>query len=190
MEEDEVLQTKIVSPKEVARRWKEWLPAIESEVQSLVEEKEALRMLTKEEVHQLQIEAERTGLTMESVLSKMVFTLKPGPEGGKPKARWVACGNFESRKDDEDNYSSGADATALRVLVWMAMKRQWLGCVIDVKTAFLNAKMIQKETEGLLLIKPPSILVDQGFMPRDALFLPLRAVYGFRRSPRLWGSRR
>ena len=68
MEEDEVLQTKIVSPKEVARRWKEWLPAIESEVQSLVEEKEALRMLTKEEVHQLQIEAERTGLTMESVL--------------------------------------------------------------------------------------------------------------------------
>jgi hypothetical protein len=146
--------------------------------------------LTREELHQLQTEAERTGLTMESVPSKMVFTLKPGPEGGKPKARWVACGNFESRKDDEDNYSSGADATALRVLVWMAMKRQWLGCVIDVKTAFLNAKMIQKETEGLLLIKPPSILVDQGFMPRDALFLPLRAVYGFRRSPRLWGNHR
>ena len=62
--------------------------------------------------------------------------------------------------------------------------------VIDVKTAFLNAEMEQKGEEGILLIKPPTILVEKQFMPRDALFLPLRAVYGFRRSPKLWGDHR
>ena len=116
--------------------------------------------------------------------------VKPGPDGGRPKARWVACGNYESKKEDENNYSSGADATAFRVLVWKSAKEQWVGVVIDVKTAFFNAAMDQKGDEGILLIKPPTILVEKQFMTKEALFLPLRAVYGFRRSPRLWGDHR
>jgi len=32
-----------VSPKEVSEIWEEWLPAIKSEVESLLQEKEALR---------------------------------------------------------------------------------------------------------------------------------------------------
>ena len=35
-EEEEVLQTKIVSPREVAENWEEWLPAVGSEVESLL----------------------------------------------------------------------------------------------------------------------------------------------------------
>ena len=30
--EEEVLQTKIISPREVAENWEEWLPAVRSEV--------------------------------------------------------------------------------------------------------------------------------------------------------------
>ena len=190
MEEEEVLQTKIVGPREVAAKWKDWLPAIEAEVHSLVVEKEALKMLSKEDLRELKEATQRSGTKLETVPSKMVFTVKPGPDGGKLKARWVACGNFESKKEDENNYSSGADATAFRVLVWKAAKEQWVGVVIDVKTAFLNAAMEQRGEEGILLIKPPVILVEKQFMPCDAHFLPLRAVYGFRRSPRLWGDHR
>ena len=190
MEEEEVLQTKIVGPREVAAKWKDWLPAIEAEVHSLVVEKEALKMLSKEDFKELKEATERAGTKLETVPSKMVFTVKPGPDGGRPKARWVACGNYESKKEDENNYSSGADATAFRVLVWKSAKEQWVGVVIDVKTAFLNAAMDQKGDEGILLIKPPTILVEKQFMTKEALFLPLRAVYGFRRSPRLWGDHR
>ena len=190
MEEEEVLQTKIVGPREVAAKWKDWLPAIEAEVHSLVVEKEALKMLSKEDFKELKEATERAGTKLETVPSKMVFTVKPGPDGGRPKARWVACGNYESKKDDENNYSSGADATAFRVLVWKSAKEQWVGVVIDVKTAFLNAAMDQKGDEGILLIKPPTILVEKQFMTKEALFLPLPAVYGFRRSPRLWGDHR
>ena len=190
MEEEEVLQTKIVGPREVAAKWKDWLPAIEAEVHSLVVEKEALKMLSKEDFKELKEATESAGTKLETVPSKMVFTVKPGPDGGRPKARWVACGNYESKKEDENNYSSGADATAFRVLVWKSAKEQWVGVVIDVKTAFLNAAMDQKGDEGILLIKPPTILVEKQFMTKEALFLPLRAVYGFRRSPRLWGDHR
>ena len=42
-EEEEVLQTKIVSPREVAENWEDWLPAVRSEVESLLKEKEAFR---------------------------------------------------------------------------------------------------------------------------------------------------
>ncbi len=36
-------------------------------------------------------------------------------------------------------------------------------------------------------MRPPQFFVDLGFMARDKCFLPQKAIYGFRRSPRLWG---
>ena len=56
-ESEEVLQTKIISPKEVAKNWKDWLEALDSEYLSLTEEKEALKKLTKEEVERMKSEA-------------------------------------------------------------------------------------------------------------------------------------
>ena len=187
---EEVLQTKIVSPKEVARCWSEWLEAIDSEVKSLTEEKEALRQLTKEEHEKMKVEAEKRGRKVEYLPSKVVFTLKPSPGGGKRKARWVVCGNFEEKRENEETYSGGADATAFRVLVWVASKFDWVGCIIDIKTAFLNAEMEVTEDENDLLILPPSIMTEKGYLPRNTVYKPLKAVYGFRRSPHLWGNHR
>ena len=48
------------------------------------------------------------GGKIEYLPSKMVYTLKPGEKGGKKKARWAVCGNFEE-KEGEENYSGGAD---------------------------------------------------------------------------------
>ena len=42
-EEEEILQTRTVSPKDVSENSEEWLPAIKSEVESLLQEKEAFR---------------------------------------------------------------------------------------------------------------------------------------------------
>ena len=94
-EEEEVLQTRIVSPKEVAANWEQWIEASRSEVHSLIEEKEALKPLKKYEVKKLIEDAEKRGVKVEIIPSKLVFAKKPGKKGGKKKVRWVVCGNFQ-----------------------------------------------------------------------------------------------
>ena len=46
---EEILQTKIISPKEVWEHWEEWEAAAKSEINSMLEEKEALEEVGKEE---------------------------------------------------------------------------------------------------------------------------------------------
>eukprot|EP00435_Cladocopium_sp_Y103_P067189 s204_g29.t1 len=186
-EEEEILQTKVISTREAARSWNEWLPAIDEEVQSLLQDKEALKKISKKELEEIKEEASKKGKSVEIIPSKLVFTLKAGPNGGRKKARWVICGNYEAKKDSEQNFSSGADSAAFRISVWAASRHQWSGAVIDIKTAFLNAEMEQGDQEDVLLVRPPALFTEKGYMANDVFFLPLKAVYGLRRSPRLWG---
>ena len=186
-EEEEVLQTKIVSQRDVQREWRLWEEAARSEIESLIKEKEALEEIDQEEMERLRERAQEEGKKVEVIPSKVVFTRKPGPRGGKPKVRWVVCGNYEEKKEGEENFSSGADATAFRVMIWMASQRQWHGASVDVKTAFLNAEW-GGEDESVVVVKPPAIFTENGALPRGKFYLPKRAVYGFRRSPRLWGN--
>ena len=192
VEAEEVLQTRVVSPKEVREEWSEWLKPIQEEIDSLITEKEAMRRLTKEEVEDLRKKAEAKGEKLQVIPSKMVFVVKPaqGQKNGKKKSRWVICGNFEQVREGETNYSGGADSTAFRVQIAAASRFQWSGTTLDVRTAFLNALMEWEPDEVPLLVRPPSILVEMGLIESHVLFEPLRAVYGFRRSPRLWGKQR
>ena len=82
-ESEEVLQTKIISPKEVSRNWNEWLEAVDSEYVSLVKEKEALRMLLPEELQKMKSEASNQGKGVEIIPSKLVCTVKPAPNAKK-----------------------------------------------------------------------------------------------------------
>ena len=191
-EEDEILQTKIISPAEVVKQWEKWLPASKEEVNSLLCEKQALREVTWEEYEIIKKEAEAKGKRVELIPSKLVFTKKPAPppQRFKYKVRWVVCGNYEMKREGEETFSGGADSAALRIAVWAASRNQWEACCIDVKTAFLNAAMANEDEEAVVLIKPPFLFVDKGMMKRNSCFQPLRAVYGFRRSPRLWGIHR
>lgn len=106
------------------------------------------------------------------------------------KTRWVACGNLEPRKNGEDNFSSGADATAFRALLFASARQQRKVYVLDVRTAVLNAEMKQTETEDVILIKTPFLQVEKGYLQKEKFLLPLKALYGFRRSPKLWGDHR
>ena len=189
-ESEEVLQTKIISPKEVSRKWGEWLESVDSEVQSLTKDKQALKELTAEEQEELKQQAEREGRRVEYIPSKLVHVVKAGEKGGKKKTRWVVCGNFEEKKEGEENYSGGADATAFCILIWCCGKFQWRAQIIDVRTAFLNADLELTEEENLLLIRPPHIMIEKGYLAPNTVYLPVKAIYGFRRSPRLWGRHR
>ena len=176
-EEDEILQTKVISSREVARSWKSWLAAIDAEVQSLLGEKEALKKITRKELEEIQEKASQEGRTVEIIPSKLVFTMKAGPNenGGKRKTRWVICGNFESKKDSEQTFSSGADAAAFRLSIWAAARHQWAGAVIDIKTAFLNALMDQGDQEAILIVRPPALFTEKGYMPPDVFFVPQKS---------------
>ena len=111
--EEEVLQTKIVSQREVSKEWEKWKMPAEDEIQALLNEKEAMRSINKQQLEEMIRVAEERGP------SKLVFTKKPGKNGGKRKIRWVICGNYESRSDQESNFSSGADSTAFCVMLVM-----------------------------------------------------------------------
>ena len=188
--EEEVLQTKVISPQEVAARWEEWIQPSKEEVKSMLEEKEALRPVSKKELEEVIRQAHSKGKKVELIPSKLVFTRKPAPppKGFKHKVRWVACGNFEERKEGEENYSSGADAAAFRLMIHHATQAQWCGISVDVKTALLKAEMKQLEDQDLVMVKAPYLLIEKGILEEGVVYQPLRAVYGFRRSPRLWGQ--
>lgn len=86
-EEEEIIQTKIISPKEVAREWEKWKPSAEDEVYSLITEKQALLPLNSEMVHEFIDEAERKGLKAEVIPSKLVFAKKARKERKKKKSK-------------------------------------------------------------------------------------------------------
>ena len=112
-EEDEILQTKVISSREVARSWKSWLAAIDAEVQSLLEKNKKLRKRSQEKSwrrfkkkHPRRAalwRSYRPNWSSRSKLVQIVASAKPA---------WVICGNYESKKDSEQTFSSGADAAA------------------------------------------------------------------------------
>ena len=184
---EEILQTKIISPKEVWEHWEEWEAAAKSEINSMLEEKEALEEVSEEEVKEIEKKLKEKGIKFECIPSKVVYSKKPIPGGSKHKVRWVICGNYEEKRDDEQTYSAGADATAFRLMLWFAARNQWLGMSLDIRTAFLNAVIDQEDQSNYILVAPPTIFVKKGCLRPGTLYRPKRAVYGLRRSPRLWG---
>eukprot|EP00438_Fugacium_kawagutii_P027285 Skav230163 [mRNA] locus=scaffold996:123382:133082:- [translate_table: standard] len=189
-EEEDVLQTRVVSPKEVAENWHLWEPPLREEMNSLLTEKGALKELSPEERAEFEERMRSQKKKIEYVPSKLVCTRKPGKAGGKKKVRWVVCGNFEERRDDEETYSGGADSAAFRIMIWAAARLQWVGITLDIKTAFLNAFLDMTDDEVIILIRPPSLMTEKKVVKRGVMYLPTKAVYGLRRSPRLWGRHR
>eukprot|EP00438_Fugacium_kawagutii_P003808 Skav205036 [mRNA] locus=scaffold2669:138044:140299:- [translate_table: standard] len=130
----------------------------------------------------------------------MVFTLKPDPgrASGRVKARVVVCGNFVEGDDygASDLFAGGATAVALRIVVAASSQRKWRGLTLDVKTAFLNAPMHQgkrledqeAKTQKRVIVRPPNLLVSLGLVKPDSFWEAVKAMYGYRQSPRLWSD--
>lgn len=74
----------------------------------------------------------------------------------------------------------------LRIMMKVAAEEGWQGVSLDVKTAFLNTPWDDMD----VLVRPPNIVIRLGLVSEGTLWQPTKALYGFRRSPRLWGTHR
>ena len=183
---EDVLQTRIVGLGEVMKDLEGWKKPIEEELKSLVEDKMALEAISKEEVEKMFREAHAEGRKLEVVPGKLVTVVKPAPEGGKKKARIVACGNFTAKDAQDELYASTGDAVTLRIMMKLASENQWDGVTLDIRTAFLNTPWEDMD----VLVKPPHLLIRMKLVEEGTLWRPTKALYGFRKSPRLWGNHR
>ena len=185
-EEEEILQTRIVGVEELVKDIHLWDEAIKSELTSLFEKKEALRRVFKTEREQIKKEHPE----VMPLPAKLVITRKAG---GKRKVRIVACGNYADKKEGEDLYASGSDCISLRLALRKAVDQGWEGATADVRTAFLNAPLAgtaEDDSDHLVLISPPRLLIRLGYARQDETWLAIKAMYGLRQSPKAWSDYR
>ena len=202
----EVLTTHTVPLEEVERHYSLWSSAVQAELDSLVHEKQAVRVITSAEMQAMQDK----GTCVTIIPSKMVFTRKAG---GRHKARLVACGNHldgqgqakgKQSQSKANLYAGGIDPSVMRQAASIAVKRAWKGGATDITTAFLNAELLDRlnprssppplsldvPTE-VIVLKIPSIVHRHGHVDRSCFMLVwCKALYGLDQSPRDGSIRR
>ena len=102
--------------------------------------------------------------------------------------RLVACGNFQEDTSPHmlENSSSNPSQEVFRLLLSMLARHfGWTAMVLDISCAFLNALLDEK-----VFIRPPPVLARLGLLFPNTLWLALRAIYGLRKSPKLWEEER
>ena len=175
-------------------------PTTMKEVRASVgHEREAWRLAMQAEVDSLRdnesfqtaSEAELRGLNVRKILPmKMVVGTKRDPVNGtsKKKARAVICGNFQAKDPHEELYTANADITSVRAVLAASVDKRFDAKVIDIKTAFLNAKLPdQLET---VYVRPPQALIEFGLVAPGTIWRVMKAAYGLRISPKAWGAER
>ena len=191
-EEQAVLHTHTVGLGEVRRQLPDWLEALKAECDSLVHTTKAVTPIKKSSLQ---------GRTdVEYAPGKLVATVKAPT--GKKKARIVVCGNMieasvdeqlqevesghKTKKKTADCYASGIDGATVRSTLRKAGERAWEVATIDVRTAFLLAP--RRCEAGILVVRPPRILVEAKLVPEDVVWRVDKALYGLQSSPADWGS--
>ena len=175
---EEFLVTKTISNKEVWDNLEDWEPSIKAEYQQLVMQKEAVRQMTKSDLHKL---AEERGLPIEILPGKMVHTRKA--VSGAFRSRAVVCGNYENAAADE-KYAGGADGMQIRTMIHTAALKGWIIAGTDIRVAFLNAP--KRNANKLTAMEVPTVFKRFGLATSDEIWLIEKALYGLVSSPRDW----
>ena len=177
-----------------------WSEAIHKEAKALLDAG-ALVPMTAEEQRQLVA----TG-NLVILPAKGVFTVKPPDDGvtvdgdgnplprGSPafwkrKARLVICGNFQQKQAQEDSYAGGCQIDSLRAMLVFGMLKNWCFASTDIRNAFILAPIKDEEDEDqseVYALTPPKVFQLARVPYSLQLWRVDRALYGFRRSPRLW----
>ena len=124
---------------------------------------------------------EKVRFTGQKCLSvRWVCTMKSSDTGLKPKARLVARG-FEEDSSEIEKDSPTCSKDTLRAMLAVASQKGWAVGSIDIKTAFLQGKHIQRT---VYLYPPPEANVEQGFV-----WLLKKCVYGLSDASLHWFER-
>ena len=182
VQEAEVLQTYLVSNKQILDEIELWKPVVQSEVDSLMST-QTLCDVTPEEVKQIY----ESGVHVEQIPSKLLCSRKAG--AGRRKARIVGCGNFGTPDDSVSVSTGGLDSVTFRLLMAVASQRNWAVGSTDIKCAFLNAPK-RSQAHRVTLVRPPRMLVQLGVVPEHHLWQATGALYGLRESPEDWTQHR
>ena len=189
-----------VALEEVKQFIERWVPAIAKEADALIKAS-ALVPLSREEQRLLEASGKLVILP-----AKGVFTVKPpdqemlvdengaalprgSPEFYKRKARLVICGNFQGKQAKEDSYAGGCQTDSLRAMLVHCAALKWSLASTDIRNAFILAPISEEDDEDDTVygLYPPKVLQLAKVQYSLQLWRVDRALYGFRRSPRLWG---
>ena len=113
------------------------------------------------------------------------FEYKPEREGEKRfRARCLARGDEEREKYNPITYSATATKESLRILLHMAVQRDWEIYAADISNAFLNTDMTDvKEGVDTYLHLPPGPMHRRGYVVKK-----LKNIYGMATAPLLWSK--
>ena len=176
--EDEFLVTKTINHQEVWQNLSAWEPSVRKEFDQLVNNKQAVRQITRDELRRL---SQEENLPIEILPGKMVHTRKAG--SGDYRSRAVVCGNYAEASTAEC-YAGGADGPLLRAMVKTCALKSWQLAASDVRVAFLNAP--RRDRSKLVAMEIPRIFRQLGLASSEHLWLIDKALYGLTTSPRDW----
>ena len=118
---------------------------------------------------------------MELIPGKLVYVHKMS---GRRKARIVGCGNYCVQSGSgprSELYASGAGAESLRMtLRRAALDPTWSLVSIDIKTAFLQAPLLDLQRGGkqlITIVRVPSVLRELG-VTASRFWRVQKALYG------------
>ena len=180
--ENEFLVTRTVSNKEVWEDIKNWEPSVRAEYEQLVNQKQAVKQVTKSQLRQL---AQEKQLPIQLLPAKMVHTRKANT--GAYRSRAVVCGNYQE-VGTGDRYAGGADGCQVRALIRTAALRGWCLAGSDIRVAFLNAP--KRDTTKITAMEVPTIFKHLGLADAEDVWIIEKALYGLVSSPRDWGIHR
>ncbi|CAE7537201.1 GIP [Symbiodinium sp. KB8] len=181
--------TYTVSPDEVMRNLEVWRPAIMKEIKGV--EEAIVKLTPGSELRQQWLKA--PGL--QRLPTKFVFTVKPNDKADpqdsstwyKRKARLVICGNMAAN-DGSQVYTETAPAEAVRTALALTSRYRWHVAILDVVAAFLRTPLGRSSRDPVVVAQPPRLLEVLGVSVKMGLWGLVRALYGLREAPMLWGN--
>ena len=177
------LQTRNVSVAEARKELPLWIPSAQEEITSLELTNQAVDRIVTADIERLVQE----GCKITQVPGKAVLTRKAGV--GKRRFRCVACGNYipQGAHDPTDLYASGVEGLTVRTTLGVAAYKGWSALSADIRTAFLHAPLTDElESDEVIIVKPPSLLVEMKLMSHNHRWRVRKALYGLRQGPLAW----
>ena len=181
--------THTVRTEEVMANLEAWRPAIMKELQGI----ECAIVKLRPGSEERQQWFSKKGV--QRLPTKFVFTVKPNAGAAKEdpstwfkrKARLVICGNMAT-DDGNPLYTETAPAEVVRSALAITSKNAWVIAILDVVAAFIKTLLGRSPTDPIIVAQPPRLLETLGVAVKLEMWGLIRALYGLREAPMLWGN--